>query len=234
MSRFSRALVAATATSTLLVIASAPAGAHVEPEISEVPAGSVATVGFTVEHGCDGAPTTSLELQVPDEATDTVPVDKEGWTASVDGDVIAFTGGPLPDEEQAAFELTFTAPTDVGAVLTFPMVQMCEDGATLEWIQLDADARYPAPTVEVGEADPDAPVPTTASEPTDTEVNPTTEAPTTTSAESDDDDLAVSPTAATGDDGGGATPWIIGAVVLAVIAAAAIAGLRWRSGRPTQ
>ncbi len=239
MPRFLRILAAAPAVSALLVATAGPARAHVEPEVTEVPAGSVATVGFTVEHGCDGAPTTTLELQVPPEAADASPVDKDGWTTTVDGDVIAFAGGPLPDDVQAVFELRFTAPTTVGTVMTFPMVQTCEDGGTLGWIQLDDGARYPAPTVEVGGPDPDGPLPTTApdpAEPDESEATPTTEVPSTTTAgtDADDDDLAVAPSAATGDvSGGSAAPWIIGAVVLAVLAAGAVAGQRWRSGRTT-
>lgn len=235
MSRSTRALVAAMIASALLVVTAGPAGAHVEPEVTQVPAGSVATVGFTVEHGCDGAATTDLELQVPAEAGDTTPIDKDGWTTSVDGDVIAFAGGPLPDDEQAVFELTFTAPAEVGTILTFPIIQTCEGGETLEWIQLEGDARYPAPTVEVGEADPGAPAPTEAPEPTEPD---TTDAETpTTSAEAPgtdtgEDDLAVAPTGATGDDdGGSAVPWIIGAVVVAVLVGGAVAVQRSRSGR---
>jgi uncharacterized protein YcnI len=104
----------------VIAVVATPAVAHVEPEVSEVPAGSAAIVPFTVEHGCEGSPTVELAFQVPDDAANVQPVDKDGWTSAVDDDVVTWSGGPLPADEEAAFEVAFTAPEDVGTVLTFP------------------------------------------------------------------------------------------------------------------
>jgi hypothetical protein len=37
--------------------------AHIDPDPQEAPAGSVRSVGFTVEHGCDGSATVQLDMR---------------------------------------------------------------------------------------------------------------------------------------------------------------------------
>lgn len=160
--------VACAASLAWLAIGAAPAAAHVEPTTTEVPAASEATVAFTVQHGCDGSPTVKLEFQVPDAVTDATPVDKAGWEASVDGQVITFEGGPLADDVEDDFSVRFSVPDAPGTTLTFPFLQTCEQGS-IDWIQLDPEGDRPAPVVEIGPADPSAP-PTTSPA-----VEPTTE-----------------------------------------------------------
>ena len=150
--------------------ASAPASAHVEPTATVVPAGSAATVEFTVQHGCDGSPTTKIEFQVPDEIDDALAVDKDGWTGSVADGVVTYEGGPLPADREDTFSVSFTAPATVGATLAFPFLQTCVEGS-IDWIQLDEGAERPAPIIEIGDPDPNAPVPTTTvAEPTTTTI----------------------------------------------------------------
>jgi len=150
--------------------ASAPASAHVEPTATVVPAGSAATVEFTVQHGCDGSPTTKIEFKVPDEIADALAVDKDGWTGSVADGVVTYEGGPLPADREDTFSVSFTAPATVGATLAFPFLQTCVEGS-IDWIQLDEGAERPAPIIEIGDPDPNAPVPTTTvAEPTTTTI----------------------------------------------------------------
>jgi uncharacterized protein YcnI len=217
-----RSALTLAATATLALLAAAPAAAHVEPTATEVPAGSVATVEFTVQHGCDGSPTTKLEFQVPEEITDAAPVDKDGWTGSADGRVITYEGGPLAPDVEDTFAVTFTAPDTVGLELAFPFVQTCEEGS-IDWIQLEEDAERPAPIVTIGDPDPNAPqpTPTTTTEGTTDTTEPettTTEAPETTVAEPT---TTTAPGAAdeAEDDGGSSAGVLIGGVVLMTAAA---------------
>ena len=54
------------------------ASAHIDPDPTEAQAGSRLTVGFTVEHGCDGSPTTQLDMRLPDGVTDALPEPVDG------------------------------------------------------------------------------------------------------------------------------------------------------------
>jgi uncharacterized protein YcnI len=220
-----------------------PTAAHVEPEVQTVPAGSEATVAFEVEHGCDGSPTVALELQVPDGVADARPVDKAGWTGAVADRVVSYRGGPLPDDQPDTFQVRFTVPDDVGATLRFPMIQTCETGS-IDWIQTGAEDSRPAPSVEVGPPDPNAPVPTTGPSTTaapeattTTAAETTTTAPDTTTTESADGDASASgrtaPAAADdgGDDDGVATiAWVVGGLLLVAGAITAVAFARRPSG----
>ncbi len=149
----SRTLLVATASSTALVLAvgTGMALAHVDPDPLAVEAGTTATVGFKIEHGCDGSPTTALQFKIPAEVTNVKPVDKPGWTTAVAGDLVTFTGGPLAADQEDHFDLTLTAPAQAGEV-RFPAIQTCEKGE-LAWIEIPADGaaepEHPAPTLKI-------------------------------------------------------------------------------------
>lgn len=113
--------------------------AHIDPDPQEAPAGSVQSVGFTVEHGCDGSATVQLDMRLPEGVTDAVPEPPAGWTGGVDGRVVTFSGGPLPDDVEGTFRVRMTLPVTPGATISFPFVQRCEQGET-HWIQLGANA----------------------------------------------------------------------------------------------
>ena len=142
------------------------ASAHIDPDPIAVQAATSNTVSFGVEHGCDTSPTTELQIQVPAVVADAQPVEKDGWTASVDAQVITFTGGSLPADTPDDFAITFTAPTAPGPI-AFPIVQLCEVGQ-LDWIETPvegaAEPEHPAPNVLV-----------TAEAPTDAELTPAPE-----------------------------------------------------------
>lgn len=158
--KIGRAFAAVLAGCGLAVLAGAGiASAHVEPDPAAVEAGTTATVGFSPEHGCDGSPTTGIDIQIPSGITDAQPVAKDGWEAVVDGDVIRFSGGVSPDPEAPdTFSITFTAPTTPG-VLNFPTVQTCTEGS-VDWLDVavegGAEPESPAPTVLVTEGAPTA------------------------------------------------------------------------------
>lgn len=137
---------------TVVTLAAPPVLAHTEPDLVAIPAGDEVTLTLRPTHGCDGAATVEVTARVPVEGATADPV--EGWTATADDDgagntVITWTGGRLPADQAGAFPTTFAAPTTVGELLTFPFVQICEDGAELAWISGDPTADYPAPRVLV-------------------------------------------------------------------------------------
>ena len=215
-------LTIAAAVGVALCVAG-PASAHIHTDPEEVLAGTENTVGFIIEHGCDGSPTTKVELQMPDGITGIEGVDGNGFTASVDGQVVTFSGGTLPDDTEQAFEVTFTAPTEAGT-LDIPLIQTCEQGST-DWIEPEVEGQpepeHPAPQLAVA-ANPDATTTTTAAGSTTTTgaestttaapAESTTTAPATTVVVDEDDDSSSN------------TPLIVGAVVVVL---AAIGGAVW-------
>ena len=166
-----RLFVAGATVAAASLALAAPAGAHVGPDKTEVAAGSYVDVAMGVPHGCDGSPTTKIEIQIPKELTDVTPLVVPGWKGSVttekldppvkaeDGDEIterdatvtwtAEPGNELADHWKVSFGLSFKVPDAEGTALVFPTIQTCQQG-TSEWIE---------PTVE-GEEEPEHPAPT--------------------------------------------------------------------------
>ncbi|MFC7737884.1 YcnI family protein [Roseomonas sp. GCM10028921] len=69
-----------TAVFGLLAALSAPAGAHVVLDRTEVPAGTYARIALRVGHGCGGAATTALRVTLPPELASARPMPHPGWT----------------------------------------------------------------------------------------------------------------------------------------------------------
>jgi periplasmic copper chaperone A len=88
----------------------------------------VQSVGFTVEHGCDGSATVQLDVRLPEGVSGVVPEPPAGWTSGVDGRVVTFSGGPLPDDVEGTFRVRMALPATPGATIYFPFVQRCEQG----------------------------------------------------------------------------------------------------------
>ncbi len=124
-------LVAVCAGGTLAL--STPVGAHIDPEPTQAQAGSTLSIGFTVEHGCEGSPTTQLDMRLPDGVVDASPDPIDGWDGSMDGNVVTFAGGPLPDDVEGTFSVTMTLPATPDTTIYFPFVQRCEAGE-IRWI----------------------------------------------------------------------------------------------------
>jgi uncharacterized protein YcnI len=212
----------------MLVLLVAPlAPSHVEPQVSEAPAGSRTTFSFVVEHGCEGSPTVAVAIQIPEGAFDVVPVEQPGWTSTVEPGtqpVVRFTGGPLADDVPGTFGFELVTPNLPGQTVLFPTVQTCEVGE-IAWIDPAEVSEEPAPRVRLTEnAQPILPTTTTTAAPT------TTEPPATT---------APPATIGTGDDGGGEVDGddgmptlVIGAAALAAAGGVAALALRRRNGSP--
>jgi uncharacterized protein YcnI len=139
------------ATVAAIGLGAGVASAHIDPDPPTVPAGEHVSVGFGVEHGCDGSNTTQLAFQIPAGVTDAEPVQRPGWTTNVAGDTVTFAGGNLDAATEQTFQLTFTAPSSPGT-LRFPIIQTCAVGE-LAWIEetpaSGAEPEHPAPEVEV-------------------------------------------------------------------------------------
>jgi hypothetical protein len=137
---------------TAFALGVAPAAAHTEPDLVAVPAGGAATVSLKPNHGCGDSPTIAVSIRAP--VAGAVAGEVEGWTATSTPDaqgrtVLEWTGGVLPSDQEGAFPITFTAPDTVGALLTFPSIQQCENGEELAWISGDPANEYPAPRILV-------------------------------------------------------------------------------------
>ncbi len=178
----------AVTTSAVLLAAGSPASAHIDPDPVDAQAGSRLTVGFTVEHGCEGSPTVQLDMRLPEGVVDPVTELVDGWDGSVetvDGEtIVTFAGGPMADDVEGTFSVTMTLPPTPDATIYFPFVQRCEVGE-IRWIQIpsepgdELDEPAPAMTLTgpVATVPSTAPATTTVTEP---ESSPaTTEPPTT-------------------------------------------------------
>src|SRR4029077_11270096 len=113
-------LLRLTLSSTLGLAAIGPALAHVDLVTDEAAVGEfVAT--FQVPHGCNGAATTGLQIQIPSGVFDVKPMPEPGWKLAMktgkyttpfkNGDQtltqgvteVDYTGGSLPDNEYQQF-----------------------------------------------------------------------------------------------------------------------------------
>lgn len=158
-----------------LLVAAAPAFAHVSLEKSEAPVGSTYKAVFRVPHGCEGAPTNVVRVRIPEGVISVKPMPKAGWTLEkVKGKYaktyeyhgtptsegvteIVWKGGNLGDDEYDEFVLRgyLTPDLAVGSTLYFPVVQECPEGKTERWIEVPAegqssdDLELPAPAVKL-------------------------------------------------------------------------------------
>ena len=196
-------MLALAGAATMVVVSATPAGAHVTPDKSEVPAGGFTAIALTVPHGCDGSPTNRLDIEVPESILNVTPEMVPGWNVDVATEplaepvegghgeeiteresVVTYTAQPgqeLPDGLRLSFTLGFRAPDTPGEHLFFKTVQGCIEGETAwveEYTGEGEEPEHPSPVVLVTESEGDAEEP----------------------EESADEELAATPTASTGDD----------------------------------
>lgn len=155
------------AASAFLVFAHV-AAAHISTSPAEVPVGHGYTQ-FSIPHGCDGSPTTSLSIQIPAGLAGVKPEVVPGWEISLTTSElpepvemfgeeqtegvteVTWTGGPLEDAYLQKFGLSFFASESLeGETIAFPAVQGCEQGVT-RWIETalegEEEPEHPAPAV---------------------------------------------------------------------------------------
>lgn len=162
-------LAAGIVASSTLVAFAVPAFAHVATDPSSVEAGASARVGFRIPHGCEGAPTDTVEIQIPEGVISVKPQFKAGWTVEVEQvdtapyelwgktlttrvGVVRWSGGSLPDNQFDDFAISAKMPDAAGTTLAFPVVQKCGT-AQNAWVEpMNADGsepEHPAPTLEI-------------------------------------------------------------------------------------
>lgn len=161
-----RAGAALLGAAALVIAAPLAAQAHVTATPDSATAGGYGTLTFAFSHGCDGSPTTALEISIPEGISSVSPTLTPGWDIDVQRDgengpvsLITYTAEQaVPDGIRAALVLGVQYAEDAaGETLAFPVNQVCEVGNT-DWAEI-ADAGVdphsldaPAPTVTVGEA----------------------------------------------------------------------------------
>lgn len=159
MSKTTKTLGAtALAIGTGAVIALTPAlaaSAHVSASASSTAAGSSSVITFSVPHGCEGSPTTGIEIQVPETILSVTPTVNPNWTVEkqnvtleepLEGPhgetitervarvVYTTTGAGLADGYRDTFAVQVLLPEgEAGDAVEFPVLQTCAEG-TAEWV----------------------------------------------------------------------------------------------------
>jgi periplasmic copper chaperone A len=146
------ALSSAALGAGVLLALAAPlsASAHVSVSASSTAAGSYSVLTFSVGHGCDGSPTTTVAISLPESIVTATPTVNPNWTitkvtepldepiAEDDGDSITervsqivYTAiTPLAADQRDTFALSLALVGNEGDVLEFPTLQTCEVGET--------------------------------------------------------------------------------------------------------
>jgi periplasmic copper chaperone A len=157
----------------VMLAACGAASAHMTLEVSEAPVSSTYKAVLRVGHGCEGSPTVSVRVQIPDGVIAVKPMPKPGWELSTKVEPypqpvtyyedtltegvreIAWTGGRLPDDWYDEFVFRGRLPEGgEGTTLYFPVVQECEQGVH-RWIEIPAEGKTaddyeePAPGVRL-------------------------------------------------------------------------------------
>lgn len=149
--------------------------AHITLATSQAPAGSTYKAILQVPHGCEGAATTKIRVQIPEGFIAVKPQPKAGWTLDIvkgpyakgydnhgtqvtEGvKEVIWSGGNLPDAFYDEFLLrgTLTAEFAVGSTVYFPVIQEC-GSASDAWIAIPVEGQpepeLPAPGVKIIEA----------------------------------------------------------------------------------
>jgi copper(I)-binding protein len=147
-----------------VVITIGGAAAHVMLDpITAVP-GAMIDAGFKVGHGCSGAATTGLKVEIPAGISDVVAHDKPGWTTSTqkagNRTIVTWSGGSSAPDKPDIFTVMLTVPKVTGK-LVFPATQTC-GAAEEQWSDV-ADGsgtplHRPAPVLMVTATAASAPV----------------------------------------------------------------------------
>lgn len=145
-------LRAATAAALLVlaVVVAPAAGAQLELEPTEVPAGTRTTLEFTVVTGCGPSPTMEVAVSLPEGTFDVVPVPPPGFTTLTLGDglVVVFQGGPLDASTPATFGIEMVTPNTPGVTQLYPVEQTCVDGE-ISWTDPNAEGEGAAPRLRL-------------------------------------------------------------------------------------
>ncbi|MFD2762532.1 YcnI family protein [Micromonospora eburnea] len=140
-----RAGAVLVAAAVAIGVAAVPASAHMiaEPYTAET---KFFHTAFRVTHGCAGSATTEVRMQIPEGLHLVTPDPVPGWELKVTRAVgagqgfgrvveVTWTGGLLPDHEQALFGMGFRIDRNAPEMLWFPTIQKCEVGEN-RWVEI--------------------------------------------------------------------------------------------------
>ena len=163
----------AALSAIILAFTALPAFAHVTLETKSSASGSGYKAIFRVGHGCEGSPTVTLKVRIPEGVIVAKPMPKAGWTVAItkaayekpydyygksmsEGAREIVWTGTLPDDQYDEFVVNAYVPKEIpaGATLYFPVVQTCEKGAH-DWVAIPAagqeshSLKEPAPFIRI-------------------------------------------------------------------------------------
>jgi hypothetical protein len=84
-----------------------------------------ATLTFTFDHGCEGEPTDTMDVSMPDGVEALAAGAPDGWTAELEPGSVLWTGKAVPDGDRAEFTLDVRVTGTVGQSFAFPAEQRC-------------------------------------------------------------------------------------------------------------
>ncbi|MCV6598678.1 MAG: DUF1775 domain-containing protein [Mangrovicoccus sp.] len=165
----SAAMAAACLTTALIA---GPAFAHATLEVKEAPVNKNYKAVIRISHGCDGAPTKSVSLSIPEGVISVKPMPKAGWELSSKTTAYAKTYDYHGPKSEGVTQITWTGVLEdghydefifraritdsfaPGDVIYFPVVQTCSEGEN-PWVEIPAqgqsrrDLDHPAPGLTV-------------------------------------------------------------------------------------
>lgn len=158
-------------TAAIVVVLGTPAMAHVSLESKDAKVGAGYKAVLSVPHGCEGAPTTEVSVEIPEGVIGVKPMPKPGWKLTVEKGPYArsynfyhgekksegvkkvtWSGGELPDEffDQFVFSSFIAGELPAGGKVAFPVTQKCAKGE-MRWSEVAAPGvdphslEHPAP-----------------------------------------------------------------------------------------
>ena len=165
-----RALTRALAVAAVALVAVAPmAAAHVTVDPGEAEKGGFARLTFRVPNERDDATTTTVEVNLPEEApfTSVRVKPKQGWTYTMETrtldtpidnngeqvtevvSTITWTGGPIGTTEFEEFDVSVGRMPEEEDFLLFPSIQTYSSGEVVRWIDEPVEGgeepEHPAP-----------------------------------------------------------------------------------------
>jgi uncharacterized protein YcnI len=136
-------LGAAAGLAALTFTASAFAHAEVSPKMALAKELQLFTLAVPTEK--ENAKTTTIELTTPKGFSIDSFVPAPGWTRTVHGGKVTWSGGSVPTEEDASF--SFLASTSGSGSYTFDVKQTYSDGSVVDWSGPES-SDSPAPVVK--------------------------------------------------------------------------------------
>ena len=175
-----RAPTRALVVAAVALVALAPmAAAHVTVNPGEAEKGGFARLTFRVPNERDDATTTTVEVNLPEEApfTSVRVKPKQGWTYTMETRTldtpidnngeqvtevvskITWTGGPIGTTEFEEFDVSVGRMPEEGDYLLFPSIQTYSSGEVVRWIDEPVNGgeepEHPAPLLTLVDPEPE-------------------------------------------------------------------------------